>query len=158
MPVYGRGVPPPGGVCLEAKGSTRCLPYVFHAGIRFGNDYQTRGYTSRYGYIGEMVPVLIKRIYECLFNIEDQPEPRTVICAVVQRFVEHEHNPDFPWVRFAHRLEVQHWVYNSYNAPEVVDVTSFSGSFALGDIEMIYGHYWITFGMKPINPEFDDDE
>ncbi|KAG8746234.1 hypothetical protein FRC12_014344 [Ceratobasidium sp. 428] len=154
-PVYGRGIPPPHGVCLEAKGSTRCFPYVRHAGIRFGNDFQMRGYTSRYGYIGEMVPVLIKRIYQCSFDIEGEDNPRVICCAVVQQFVEHEHEPDFPWMRVARRLEIQHWAYNVYDEPKIVSLTSFSGSFALGDIVMSYAHYWITFA---VDPEFEDDE
>ncbi|KAG9124509.1 hypothetical protein FRC07_011347 [Ceratobasidium sp. 392] len=158
IPVYGHGIPPPGGVCLEAKGSTRCFPYVRLAGIRFGNDYQMRGYTSRYGYIDEMVPALIKRIYQCSFNIGGEPDPRIVLCAVVQRFMEHEHEPDFPWMPYARRLQIQHWAYDSYNEPEVIAITSFSGSFALGDVVMSYGHYWITFAMKPVDPEYDDED
>ncbi|KAG8724749.1 hypothetical protein FRC09_014814 [Ceratobasidium sp. 395] len=116
-----------------------------------------RGYTSRYGYIGEMVPALIKRIYQCSFDI-DEDNPRIVCCAVIQQFVEHGHEPDFPWMRVARRLEIQHWAYNVYNEPEIVSLTSFSGLFALGDIVMSYGHYWMTFAVKPVDPEFEEDE
>ncbi|QRV97837.1 Transposase family Tnp2 protein [Ceratobasidium sp. AG-Ba] len=62
--IYGYGVPPNGGVQLEPWGSTRCFPYVHHAGIRFGNDFQTREKSSRYGYIKDLTPVLIRRIYQ----------------------------------------------------------------------------------------------
>ncbi|KAG8796203.1 hypothetical protein FRC12_003168 [Ceratobasidium sp. 428] len=62
--VYGYGIPLHGGVQLEPQGSTRCFPYVHHGRIQFGNNLQTRGYSSGYGYIENMVPVLIRRIYQ----------------------------------------------------------------------------------------------
>ncbi|KAG9126247.1 hypothetical protein FRC07_004272 [Ceratobasidium sp. 392] len=117
-----------------------------------------RGYTLLYGYIGKLVPVLIKRIYQCTFDIEDEGNPHIINCAVVQQFVEHDREPDFPWMQLACQLEIQHWSYGSYDEPEAVCVTYFSGSFALGDIEMSYGHYWITLGMKLVDPEFDDND
>ncbi|KAG9118995.1 hypothetical protein FRC07_006209 [Ceratobasidium sp. 392] len=72
--------------------------------------------------------------------------------------MEHEHEPDFPWMPYARRLQIQHWAYDSYNEPEVIAITSFSRSFALGDVVMSYGHYWITFAMKPVDPEYDDKD
>ncbi|KAG8696181.1 hypothetical protein FRC08_007312 [Ceratobasidium sp. 394] len=151
--VYGYGAAPPGGVRLDPQGSTRCFPYVHHGGLRFGNDFQTRGYSSRYGYIENMVPVLIRRIYQCTLELEEEPEPRTILCAVVQRFTEAARPAEFPWDRLAHRLEVQSWAFGELEDPEIVSVDAFTGVFALGDIELSYGHYWVTFAMKPVEPE-----
>ncbi|KAG8760787.1 hypothetical protein FRC12_009501, partial [Ceratobasidium sp. 428] len=151
--VYGYGCAPPNAVQLEPKHSARCFPYVHHGGLRFGNNYQTRGFSSRYGYIYDWVPVLIRRIYQCCLHLDDEDEPRTVLCAIVQRFAEAQRPAVFPWDTIHDELEVQLWAYNELEEPEVVSVDTLTGVFVLGDIEMSYGRYWLTFGIKPIEPE-----
>ncbi|KAG8796204.1 hypothetical protein FRC12_003169 [Ceratobasidium sp. 428] len=53
----------------------------------------------------------------------------------------------------ANRLEVQSWAYDELEPPEVVGIDAFTGAFALGNIELNIGHYWLTFAMKPVEPE-----
>ncbi|QRW10485.1 Transposase family Tnp2 protein [Ceratobasidium sp. AG-Ba] len=151
--VYSYGAPPNGGVRLEPRGSTRCFPYVHHGGIRFGNDFQTQGKSSRYGYIKDLTPVLIRRIYQCTFQLEDQDEPHRILCAVIQRFTPALEQAVLPWDEYVDRLEVQSWAYDELEPPKVVGVNVFTGVFALGDIELNFGRYWLTFAMKPVEPE-----
>jgi hypothetical protein len=97
--IYGYGERPHGGIRLEPEGSTRCFPHVHHGGLRYGNDLQSRGFSSRYGFVRRQEPVLIKRIYQCTLEIECEPEvdQRQVLCAVVQRFKKAEVPANFPW-------------------------------------------------------------
>lgn len=94
--VYGYSVPPHGGVRLEPKGSTCCFPYVHHGGLRFGNDLQSHGFASRYGFINNMVPVLIRWTYRCTLEVGDDDECQ-ILCAVVQQFKDLERQLVFPW-------------------------------------------------------------
>ncbi|KAG9086224.1 hypothetical protein FS749_003800 [Ceratobasidium sp. UAMH 11750] len=62
--------------------------------------------------------------------------------------------PSFPWNNWADHLDIASWAYDELMPPEAVDVTTFSGVFALSDIELSYSHYWVTFAM--INMECQD--
>jgi hypothetical protein len=48
-------------------------------------------------------------------------------------------------------LEVESWAFEALEDPEVVSIDALTGVFALSDIEMSTGHYWLTFGMKPVS-------
>ncbi|EUC60787.1 transposase family Tnp2 protein, partial [Rhizoctonia solani AG-3 Rhs1AP] len=56
------------------------------------------------------------------------------------------------------RLEIAAWIFEELDEPEVINITRFSGVFALSDIEMSTGHYWLTFAMQPTEPDMLDDE
>ena len=45
------------------------------------------------------------------------------------------------------RLGIDAWAFDQLSPVEAVRADQFSGVFALSDIEMTYGHYWLTFAM-----------
>ncbi|CAE6494534.1 unnamed protein product, partial [Rhizoctonia solani] len=156
--VYPYGLRPNGGVRLADKNSTRSLPHIHVNGIRYGTDFHHRAYNSRYAYIDpERHPVLIRRIYQAILPV--QGGNREIISAVVQRFQPPVEQPGFPWDDWGDQLEIAAWRFQELNEPEVINVTRFSGTFALSDIQMQTGHHWLTFAMQPMEPEvFDNGE
>jgi hypothetical protein len=48
-------------------------------------------------------------------------------------------------------LEVESWLFDELDEPEAVGIDAFSGVFALSDIQMSSGHYWLTFAMRPVS-------
>ncbi|KDN34320.1 hypothetical protein RSAG8_12585, partial [Rhizoctonia solani AG-8 WAC10335] len=154
--VYPYGQPPEGGVRLADKTSARSLPHVHVNGIRFGTDFHHWAHNSRYAYIGpQRRPALVKRIYKVVLPIG--AVDREVICAVVQRFQPPANQPGFPWDEWGARLEIAAWMFGELDEPEAIDITQFSGAFALSDIQMNTGHYWLTFAMQPTEPAMFDD-
>ncbi|CCO36986.1 hypothetical protein BN14_11135 [Rhizoctonia solani AG-1 IB] len=156
--VYPYGLRPERGVRLTKKNSTRSLRHVHINGARYGTDFHRWAFNSCYAYIdAERHPVLIKRIYQVKLPVEGVD--REVVCAVVQRFQPPAHKPGFPWDNWGDQLEIAAWQFAELDEPEVINVTQFSGTFALSDIEMETGHYWLTFAMYPTEPElFENGE
>jgi hypothetical protein len=42
------------------------------------------------------------------------------------------------------QLGVGHWAHKSLSEPEVIEIARFSGIFALFEISLSYGQYWVT--------------
>ncbi|KAG8739540.1 hypothetical protein FRC12_016275 [Ceratobasidium sp. 428] len=155
---YGPGVRPPGSVHLAPKGSTVSYPNFYRYGVRYGADSHHRGRNSRYGYIYNQRPVLIKAIYEATLRVEG--EEQKIVAVMVQRFMEPAARPIFPWSHRAEELGIQSWEFEELGPVEVFPATAFTGVFALSDIEMENGHYWLSFAMINTMPEdlvVDDD-
>ncbi|QRV95272.1 Transposase family Tnp2 protein [Ceratobasidium sp. AG-Ba] len=142
---YAQGQRPPGGIYFPPQGTTLLYPHFFRCGIRYDSASHHRGKRSRYGYINDPVPVIVRRIYKATFNIDDQE--RKFVAVVVQRFVRAEQRPVFPWSFWENQLGIDAWAYGELAPFEVVRASDFSGVFALSDIDLTYGHYWITFAM-----------
>ncbi|KAG8765878.1 hypothetical protein FRC12_007226 [Ceratobasidium sp. 428] len=149
--VYGDSVRPDGGIYLDPKTSTISYSHFFYFGIRYGAAAHHRGKRSRYGFIGNRVPVIIRKIYQATLLV--QGEPRRFVGIIVQRFVRPHHQPAFPWNNWADQLGIGTWMYNRFDEPEVVHPNELSGVFALSDIQLTYSHYWITFAMPHTEPK-----
>jgi hypothetical protein len=50
------------------------------------------------------------------------------------------------------------WAYEELSDPVAITVDWFSGVFALVDINMSYGHYWVMQAMDNVQPELDNEE
>ncbi|QRV83198.1 Transposase family tnp2 [Ceratobasidium sp. AG-Ba] len=149
---YGHGrQPAPDAIWLGPKNTTRSYSHFFRYGIRYGSSLHHRGKRSRYGYIGEHIPVVIRRIYEVKLDVDG--EEHEFLGVVVQRFVRAQRRPIFPWHHWEFRLGIDAWAYDELGPLEVVRAEDFTGVFALSDIEMSYGHYWLTFAMVHTEPE-----
>jgi hypothetical protein len=48
------------------------------------------------------------------------------------------------------------WAFDELSEPIFITVDQFSGIFALMDITMSYGRYWVTQALDNVQPEFDD--
>ena len=48
------------------------------------------------------------------------------------------------------------WAYGELGELIAIQVHRFSGTFALFDVEMSYGRYWVTVALDSISPERDD--
>jgi hypothetical protein len=42
------------------------------------------------------------------------------------------------------------WAFEEFEEPEIVSLDSITGTFALEDIELTYGHYWVTVAMDRV--------
>jgi hypothetical protein len=50
------------------------------------------------------------------------------------------------------------WDFDELSEPNAITVDQFSGIFALVDITMSYGRYWITQVLDNVQPELDDPQ
>ncbi|KAF8596318.1 hypothetical protein BDV93DRAFT_67352 [Ceratobasidium sp. AG-I] len=148
---YGAGRRPPGGIYLRPTGSTHSYSHFFRHGVRYGSANHYRGKKSRFGFIQNRVPVIIRGIYKTTFEING--EEHNFSAAMVQCFVMPERQPVFPWDEWAEFLGINAWAFEQFQPIEAVPLNIFTGVFALSDIEMTYGHYWLTFEMINTNPE-----
>ncbi|KAG8728746.1 hypothetical protein FRC12_021524 [Ceratobasidium sp. 428] len=123
--IYGDGVRPPGGIYLDPKTSTVSYSHFFYFGIRYGVAAHHRGKRSRYGFIENRIPVIIRKVYEATLQVEGAPQ--RFIGVVIQRFVRPRRQPVFPWDNWADRLGIGAWVYNEFEAPEVVHPSALNG-------------------------------
>ncbi|KAG8726951.1 hypothetical protein FRC10_006605, partial [Ceratobasidium sp. 414] len=148
---YGFGRPPVGGVYIRPVGSTLSFPHFFRYGIRYGSADHRRGRKSRFAYIDNQIPVLIRRVYKVTVAVEG--EDYVFLGVVVQHFVAPRQEPVFPWDYWDDFLSISAWRFNQFGPLEVVPAESFNGVFALADIEMPNEHYWITMSMIHTEPE-----
>ncbi|EUC58848.1 hypothetical protein RSOL_281650 [Rhizoctonia solani AG-3 Rhs1AP] len=49
------------------------------------------------------------------------------------------------------------WAYNKLSAPVAISVKRFVGTFAMFDVPMAYGRYWVTVALDSTSLENDDD-
>ncbi|KAG9077295.1 hypothetical protein FS749_010833 [Ceratobasidium sp. UAMH 11750] len=126
-------------------------PNFYRYGVRYGSDKHYRGRKSRYGYIYNRRPVLIKRIYQS--TVEVGGEEHKAIAVMVRRFVKPDHEPVFPWNHWADALGINAWEFDQLDPAKAVPADAFTGVFALSDVELEAGHYWITFAMINTEPE-----
>ncbi|KAG8707939.1 hypothetical protein FRC08_000208 [Ceratobasidium sp. 394] len=87
--------------------------------------------------------VLIKCIYQS--TVEVRGEEHKVVAVTVQRFVEPDHELVFPWNHWANDLGIAAWEFDQLNPVEAMPAGTFTGVFALSNVELETGHYWITF-------------
>ncbi|QRV85804.1 Transposase family tnp2 [Ceratobasidium sp. AG-Ba] len=154
---YGGGNHGDNDIYFPRVGSTQSYPHFLHYGIRYGSADHHRGKKSRYGYINDHVPVLVRRIYKATLDVRG--EEHEILGVVVQRFVRAQQRPILCWNHWEHRVQIYAWAYNQLDPPEVVRPNDFSGVFALSDIRLPYGHYWLTFSLIHTEPEdLNDDE
>ncbi|EUC60381.1 transposase family Tnp2 protein [Rhizoctonia solani AG-3 Rhs1AP] len=149
---YGFGGAPDEGelqVHIRSKRSTLSYPHFRRRGIRYGSANHHRGLRSRYGYIHGRVPVLIQGIYETTVEVRDQEYKFLAI--MVQRFVPPDEEPAFPWNHWNDTLGIDAWLYGRLARVEAVLPTIFTGVFALSDITMPDGHFWITIAMVNVS-------
>ncbi|EUC53635.1 transposase family Tnp2 protein, partial [Rhizoctonia solani AG-3 Rhs1AP] len=133
---YGHGRAPDEGripIHVRPVGSTLVYPHFRRYGVRYGSASHHRGTKSRYGYIHNRVPVLIQGIYE--------------------RFVAPNDEPAFPWNHWNEILGIDAWKYDRLAPLEAVPPTVFTGVFALSDLTMPNGHFWVTIAMINTRPE-----
>jgi hypothetical protein len=50
------------------------------------------------------------------------------------------------------------WTYDALSELTPISLERFSGLFALVDIQMTYGRYWITQSLDNVQAEIGDDE
>ncbi|EUC67692.1 transposase family Tnp2 protein, partial [Rhizoctonia solani AG-3 Rhs1AP] len=143
---------------IRPKGSTRCYPHFRRYGIRYGSVNHQRGANSCYGYIHNQVPVLIQGIYETTVMVRGQEHK--FVAVMIQRFIAPNIELAFPWTHWNEILAIDAWEYDRLAALEVVPPTAFTGVFALSDLTMPNGHFWITIAMINTRPEdlVDDGE
>ncbi|KDN40631.1 hypothetical protein RSAG8_07960, partial [Rhizoctonia solani AG-8 WAC10335] len=156
--VYPYGQPPEGGICLTHKHSTRSLPHVHVNGIRYGTDSHRWAYNSRYAYIDpQRHPVLIKRIYRATLPLYSDFSllytNQGFLGMNGAYFVTFILSYSLQVHSWGAHLEIAAWMFEELGEAEVINITRFSGAFALSDIQMSTGHYWLTFAMQPIEPE-----
>jgi hypothetical protein len=98
--IFGNGRRPHGGIRLPAKNSTLAYSHLYHGGMRFGMAGHAHGNNSRFGFINNRIPVIVRHIYESSIQFPDEEAPRKFVVVLVQRFKRHEICPDprFPWV------------------------------------------------------------
>lgn len=58
----------------------------------------------------------------------------------------------------AGHLGVSSWEYGALGDLLVIPATRFSGAFALFDVPMSYGRYWVTVALDSVSPERDVDD
>lgn len=58
----------------------------------------------------------------------------------------------------AGHLGTSSWQHGELGELRGISATRFSGTFALFDVPMSYGRYWVTVALDSINPERDDDD
>ncbi|QRW10162.1 Transposase family tnp2 [Ceratobasidium sp. AG-Ba] len=140
--IFGPGVAQ--NIYLAPVGMVRNHSYVEHNGIRYGSYHHTNGKGYCFGYINERYPVRVERILHIEFP--GQVHMRSV-CAVVRLFQPPRVRVQFPWDTWAGHLGASSWEYGQLGEPVVVSATQFSGVFALFDIPMSYGRYWVTVAL-----------
>ncbi|QRW24949.1 Transposase family Tnp2 protein [Rhizoctonia solani] len=131
--------------------STLTYPHFRWYGVRYGSANHTQGFGSRYGYIGDQVPVIIQGIYKSTVAVLG--EEHKFLAVMVQRFVAPAEPPAFPWNHWDHILGIGAWEYQELQPVEAVPATAFTGLFALSNIEMSYGRFWLTFAMITTRPD-----
>ncbi|KAG8794202.1 hypothetical protein FRC12_000221 [Ceratobasidium sp. 428] len=97
-------------------------------------------------------------IYE--ITVQTEGRQHTFAAAMVQRFVVPARDPVFLWAYWANMMRIDHWEYNALHPVEAVPLDVFTGNFILTDIEMTYGHYWLTIGRprtEPLDVDVDID-
>ncbi|KEP46026.1 transposase family Tnp2 protein, partial [Rhizoctonia solani 123E] len=132
-------------VHIRPRGSTRSYPHFHRYGVRYGSANHYRGKKSRYGYIHNQVPVLIRGIYET--TVEVWGQEYKFLAIMVQRFIAPDEEPAFPWNHWNNTLGIDAWKHDQLAPLEVVPPTVFTGVFVLSDLIMTYGHFWITIAM-----------
>ncbi|KDN42383.1 hypothetical protein RSAG8_06874, partial [Rhizoctonia solani AG-8 WAC10335] len=151
---YGFGEAPDWGelqVHIRPRGSTRSYPHFHRYSVRYGSANHYRGKKSRYGYIHNQVPVLIQGIYETMVEVWGQEYK--FLAVMVQRFIAPGQEPAFPWNHWNNMLGIDAWEYGHLAPLEIVLPTAFTGVFALSDLTMTHGRFWITVAMLNTRPE-----
>ncbi|KAG8696028.1 hypothetical protein FRC08_007410 [Ceratobasidium sp. 394] len=148
---YGYGRQPPGAVFISPTGSTVSHSHFLRHGIYYGSSDHHRGQNSRFGYINNRVPVIIRRIYKT--TVEVMGEEHEFVAVMVQQLIAPERRPLFPWDFWDEYLGIDAWEVDQFGQLEAVPADAFTGVVALSDIEMSYGHYWLTIVMVNTEPE-----
>ncbi|QRW23960.1 Transposase family tnp2 [Rhizoctonia solani] len=148
---YGPGVRPPNGIYISPTNSTVMYSHFHRYSVRYGSAHHSRGYNSRFGFIYDRKPVIIKGIYATTVAVGDQDF--TFVGAMVRRFILPVQQPVFPWDHWDELLQIQAWEYRQFAPVEPVPLSAFTGVFAMSNIQMLYGRYTLTFAMIKTHPE-----
>ncbi|QRV73450.1 Transposase family tnp2 [Ceratobasidium sp. AG-Ba] len=136
---------------LAHVGMVRNYSYLERDGICYGAYHHTSGKGYCYGYIDNHCdPVRVERI----LHIEIPGEPvLSCTCALVRHFLVPQIKPRFPWDAWAASLGTASWEYAGLGEIKAISSTRFSGVFALFDIPMSYGRYWVTVALDSVSLE-----
>ncbi|QRW12956.1 hypothetical protein RhiLY_11955 [Ceratobasidium sp. AG-Ba] len=140
---------------LAPVGMVRNHSYVEFNGTRYGAYTHTSGKGYSYGYIDGRNAVRIERILHVKF--EGQAD-MVCICALVRSFQPPRAVPQFPWDNWAGHLGTTSWEFGELGEPMLVHANRFSGTFALFEVSMSYGRYWVTVALDSVTPERDPDD
>ncbi|QRV78265.1 Transposase family tnp2 [Ceratobasidium sp. AG-Ba] len=140
---------------LAPVGMVRNHSYVEFNGTRYGAYTHTSGKGYSYGYIDGRHAVRIERILHVKFEGEEGME---CICALVRGFQLPRAVPQFPWDNWAGHLGTASWEFGELGEPMLIHANRFSGIFALFEVPMSYGRYWVTVALDSVTPERDPDD
>ncbi|KDN33378.1 hypothetical protein RSAG8_13532, partial [Rhizoctonia solani AG-8 WAC10335] len=124
--------------------------YGFGKAPKWG-ELQVHGKKSHYGYIHNQVPVLIQGIYET--TVEVRGQEYKFLAVMVQHFIAPDEELAFLWNHWNDILGIDAWEYGQLAPLEAVPPTAFTRVFALSDLTMTYGHFWIMVAMIKTRPE-----
>ncbi|QRW12224.1 Transposase family Tnp2 protein [Ceratobasidium sp. AG-Ba] len=122
---------------LAPVGMVRNHSYVEFNGTRYGAYTHTSGKGYSYRYIDGRNAVRIERILHV--KLEGQADM-------------------FPWDNWAGHLGTTSWEFGELGEPMLVHANCFSGTFALFEVSMSYGRYWVTVALDSVTPERDPDD
>ncbi|KAI0062605.1 hypothetical protein BV25DRAFT_1915767 [Artomyces pyxidatus] len=134
-------------------GHTVCsFSHCFVHGMRFGASTAHRGRGCSYAFIDKRVPVRIDYIFTTTHERQDNSQPplRTSF-AIVCRFITSDSIPDMPWYSRAIDLGISTWHGDQLSPPEVIDITRFSGKFALADLRVHNENLWIVISLDHVS-------
>ncbi|KAH9834853.1 uncharacterized protein C8Q71DRAFT_710648 [Rhodofomes roseus] len=122
--------------------------HILVDGLRYGAYTMHRGRTSCYGYIDGRCPVRIVHLLTIKHQRRDRAlAPLEITCAVVQRFFADENMPVMPWSMRSTDLGIATWHVDRFAAAEIVQVTRFSGHFALAEVPYQDHKFWVTMSL-----------
>ncbi|KAB5590187.1 Protein CSF1 [Ceratobasidium theobromae] len=150
--IFGPGMPQEH--YLAPNGMVRNHSYVEFNGIRYGSHKHTSGKGYCYGYIDQNHPVQI----EYILVIKIPGTGFDCTCVFVRQFQVPEVEANFPWDAWAQNLCVASWAYGQLGDPIAIEVNHFSGAFALFDIPMRLGRYWVTVALDNIGLQQNEAE
>ncbi|KAG9119634.1 hypothetical protein FRC07_005262 [Ceratobasidium sp. 392] len=140
---------------LAPVGMVRNHSYVEQNGIRYGAYHHTSGKGYCYAYIdNHRDAVRIERVLR--IELPGQPELHCT-CTLVRRFQVPQIQPQFPWDAWAGNLGTASWEYDELGEVEAISSSRFSGVFALFDLPMSYGRYWVTVALDSVSLEPPQD-
>ncbi|KAH9839027.1 uncharacterized protein C8Q71DRAFT_893893 [Rhodofomes roseus] len=127
------------------------VPFYSHIlvdGIRYGVHNMRSGQGYCYAYFDGRIPARISHLLRVTHIRRDPALPSLeTTCAVVQRFVSDDDIPVMPWAMRATDLGIATWSSDVLAAPEVIEVSRFSGQFALATVRHGEHSYWVTMSL-----------
>ncbi|KAI0822078.1 hypothetical protein BC628DRAFT_1328267 [Trametes gibbosa] len=120
--------------------------HVIVAGVRYGTSTAHRGLSCRYAYINGRQPVDIQQILQVSCT---SPNGQILIggIAIVRPFLPSEKAGGMPWAARAVDLGIDTWKATRLGPAQVVNLSEFTGQFALARVEHGSKYLWITMSL-----------